>query len=302
MPVTASLTLWGMYQYDPTILSGLQLPDGMDADTVTDNLLLETAALELLYPDPNFLKKAITIWSAERIDVWQKLYNTTVLEYDPIENYDRKEESLETAAGSVVDQRTHNRTAEQSAQVSGSQTGSRNTRTDTAGSDSSSRNTRTDSAGSDSSNRMTRKDTAGSDVTNRIGSNESIAANTAYDSNAFANTAKNNSSGSDQTQASRTETESDSDQTQASRTETGSGSESTDSSSTEASAGRASEKLHEDGSRSSEDQRRVSSRIHGNIGVTTTQQMLQSEREVAEFCMVDYIINDFIGKFCVMVY
>lgn len=260
MPVTASLTLWGMYQYDPTILSGLQLPSGMDADTVTDNLLLETAALELLYPDPNFLRKAITVWSAERIDVWQKLYNTTVLEYDPIENYDRKEESLETAAGSVVDQRTHNRTAEQATQVSGSQIGSRDTKTDTTG----------------------------SDVNNRSGSNESIASNTAYDSNAFADAAKNVSSGSDHTQTSRAET--------------GSGTEKTDSSSTEASAGQASEQLQEDGSRSSSDQRRVTSRIHGNIGVTTTQQMLQSEREVAEFCMVDYIINDFIGKFCVMVY
>ena len=260
MPVTASLSLWGLYQYDPTILSGLQLPDGMDADTVIDNLLLETSAMDLLYPDPNFFKKAVTVWSAERIDVWQKLYNTTVLEYDPIENYDRKEESLETAAGSVVDQRIHNRTAEQSTQVSGSQTGNRNTRTDTAG----------------------------SDVNNRSANNESTASNTAYDSIAFADAAKTVSSGTDQTQASRTET--------------GSGSESTDSSSTEASAGRASEQLREDGSRSSEDQRRLSSRIHGNIGVTTTQQMLQSEREVAEFCMVDYIINDFISKFCVMVY
>ena len=44
------------------------------------------------------------------------------------------------------------------------------------------------------------------------------------------------------------------------------------------------------------------SRVHGNIGVTTTQQMLKSEREVAEFCMVDYIVNDFISRFCVMVY
>lgn len=260
MPVTASLTLWGMYQYDPTILSGLQLPDGMDADTVTDNLLMETSALEILYPDPNFLKKAITVWSEERLDVWQKLYNTTVLEYDPIENYDRKEESLETAAGSVVDQRTHNRTAEQVTQVSGSQIGNRDTRTNTTG----------------------------SDATTRSGSNESIASNTAYDTNAFADASKNVSSGNDQTQASRLET--------------GSGTEKTGSSSTEASAGQASEKLQEDGSRSSSDQRRVTSRIHGNIGVTSSQQLIMAEREVAEFCMVDYIVNDFIGKFCVMVY
>ena len=62
------------------------------------------------------------------------------------------------------------------------------------------------------------------------------------------------------------------------------------------------ENISGSGNRSSTDLRRLSSRIHGNIGVTTSQQMIMSEREVAEFCMVDYIVNDFISRFCVMVY
>ena len=36
----------------------------------------------------------------------------------------------------------------------------------------------------------------------------------------------------------------------------------------------------------------VTSRIHGNIGVTTSQQMLMSERDVANFSLIKIIAND----------
>lgn len=40
----------------------------------------------------------------------------------------------------------------------------------------------------------------------------------------------------------------------------------------------------------------------GNIGVTTTQQMIKEEREIAEFNLYDYIAEDFKNRFCLMVY
>lgn len=40
----------------------------------------------------------------------------------------------------------------------------------------------------------------------------------------------------------------------------------------------------------------------GNIGVTTTQSMIQEEREISEFDIIQYIINDFKTRFCIMVY
>ena len=43
-------------------------------------------------------------------------------------------------------------------------------------------------------------------------------------------------------------------------------------------------------------------RIHGNIGVTTTQQMIKEQREVAEFSVERYIIDDFIHRFCLLIY
>lgn len=42
--------------------------------------------------------------------------------------------------------------------------------------------------------------------------------------------------------------------------------------------------------------------VHGNIGVTTSQQMLMSERDVAEFSIYDVIAQDFAREFCLYVY
>lgn len=184
MAVSAQVSLWGMYQAEPTILDGLALPSGMDADVLKQNLLLETESMEILYPSAPFLKAAITVWSAERLEVWEKLYETTQLQYEPLENYDRQEESNSSNA-------------------------------------------------SVSSGNTT--------VTN---------SSTAYNSNTFADTAKSNTAGSNQGNSSGT----------------------------------------------------FRSRVHGNIGVTTSQQMLTAQREVVQFCMTQYIIDDFISRFCLGVY
>ena len=48
--------------------------------------------------------------------------------------------------------------------------------------------------------------------------------------------------------------------------------------------------------------RTYSDRETGNIGVTETQTMIQDERTVVDFNMSQIIINDFISRFCILVY
>lgn len=55
-----------------------------------------------------------------------------------------------------------------------------------------------------------------------------------------------------------------------------------------------------DSERSFTDSRTMNAR--GNIGVTTTQEMIQQEREVSQFSLIDYIVNDFKNQFCLLVY
>lgn len=99
MSQSATMSLMGLYNYDPDLFSGMSWPEGFPEDNqpvFINNLLVETANLEILYPDPVFMKQMIAAWSSKQVDVWTKMYNTTKFEYDPIVNYDRTEESTDT--------------------------------------------------------------------------------------------------------------------------------------------------------------------------------------------------------------
>lgn len=106
--VTANISVLGLYVYDPTIFDGLSVPDGVNRETVVQNLLAELSGLEIIYPDAEFMRRFIPLWSAKELPVWQKLYNTTVLEYDPIMNYDRTESIKSKRKATSVNTNTPN--------------------------------------------------------------------------------------------------------------------------------------------------------------------------------------------------
>lgn len=155
--------------------------------------------MEVLYPNLEFFAMRIGMWSRKHQYNWKKLYDTTLLEYNPIENYDRMEEWNDTDT------------------ESGSST-----------------------------------------VTNEIMNTGTVTEqNTAFNAG-LADHAKEIS---------------DND-----TTNNGSGTNKRDAKHTR------------------------SGRAHGNIGVTTSQQMIQSEREVAMFNIYDIIAESFVENFCLMVY
>lgn len=94
MPGT--LSLLGLYQYNEQLFDGFRIPTGVDKDILVQNLLAETAEFEILYPDPEFMANMISVWSAKELPVWEELEQTLHYDYDPISNYDRKEESTNT--------------------------------------------------------------------------------------------------------------------------------------------------------------------------------------------------------------
>lgn len=57
-----------------------------------------------------------------------------------------------------------------------------------------------------------------------------------------------------------------------------------------------------DGDKSGNSSTTHAGRVHGNIGVTTTQQMIQSELELAKFNIYETIADSFVQEFCLMVY
>lgn len=88
----AKWTLMGMYNYDNTIFNEMVLPTGIDADLFKSSLLIEKGEFEVLFPDPDFMKNAIKVWSAKWFRTFSEWLKGTQAEWNPIYNYDRYEE------------------------------------------------------------------------------------------------------------------------------------------------------------------------------------------------------------------
>lgn len=89
---TAKWTLMGMYNYDNTIFNEMVLPTGIDADLFKSSLLIEKGEFEVLFPNPDFMKNAIKVWSAKWYRTFSEWLRGTQAQFNPIYNYDRYEE------------------------------------------------------------------------------------------------------------------------------------------------------------------------------------------------------------------
>ena len=90
------ISFLGLYTWDDTLFENLALPEGFTKkkkNILINNLLMETAELEVIYPDPGFMKNAIEAWSGKEVINWERLYKLMLMEYNPIENYNRVEDS-----------------------------------------------------------------------------------------------------------------------------------------------------------------------------------------------------------------
>lgn len=224
----ATLSILGLYQREPTLFDELELPGSMNKDVLIDNILYETATLEAYYPDPNFMKFMIGRWSFMNQSVWQKLYDTTVLEYNPIFNYDRTEEWSENEQ--MLDKRT----------LTGTE---RETSTDNSSGEIRSSGTvqsELNVSGYNESSYVPREQT--------IETPDTLTSNTS-ETDRIVSIDKNDTENMDRKR----------------------------------------------------DNIRTG-RAFGNIGVTTTQQMIQQERETVLFNMYKVITDSFIERFCLMIY
>lgn len=218
----AMLSIYGLWTWDHSVLDGLKahapsiIVDGvthsMDGDLLCDNVLLELTELEVIYPDPDFMKMAIERWAAKRQGTWEELFKTMFYDYDPIENYYRKEH--------WTDDFTHGHKRD------------------------------TD---------LTHGHKVTMDVDDTTTNYE-----TGYNGSTFGETSKTTFQNDD--------------------TETHSGKDTT----------------NETNSGTDKDVRDGYAR--GNIGVMSTQQMIEMQRETVLFNMYDIIIQEFKERFCIMVY
>ena len=248
MALRATMSLLGLYQADPTLFDNLELPEGLEADTLRDNMISELAELEVIYPDPVFMKSAIGFWSKKQIRVWTELYDTLLYEYNPIWNKDGTRTETRDLAGTedVTDGNSHIHDV----------TSTRNL--------------------ANSHDVTTTRNLAHTDDSTTTESIFGFNSSTAADAN-------------------KTVLDNDTSDTGTIR-DAGSGSDT----GTIRDAGTSSDTRSID--RDTTDTGTVTIVEQGNIGVTSTQELIQRQREVVQFNVYDYIIADFRNRFCLMVY
>lgn len=206
--------------FDSTLFDGLQLPEGVDKKLVINCIIERHGNTALAHPDPKWMRHYIGTWSARRLPIWQKLDATLHLEYNPIENYDRKED--------IEEKRTTGRTSSSSASSTNGET----------------------NAEERSENQTSLHD---------------VSAENASDYQA-------------------------------------------DSKDTVTGGGTSSYRRDIDTSSEISGQENVtdtfthSNRTHGNIGVTTSQQMIQAERDLVRYSLIEEIAEDYRDAFCLDVY
>ena len=80
-----------MDQHDDDLFSNLSVPEGLEKDTLVENILLRGGEFEVVYSDPTFMQYAIGTWSRKWYRTMQKWLEALSIDYNPLENYDRYE-------------------------------------------------------------------------------------------------------------------------------------------------------------------------------------------------------------------
>ena len=90
----ATLSIMGLYTADNTIFDYMVFPtefNDAEKENTIQSILFDLCNLEILYPNPNVMKNLIGVWSKKELPVWQRIHTASLIEYNPLENYNRTE-------------------------------------------------------------------------------------------------------------------------------------------------------------------------------------------------------------------
>jgi len=86
-------SLHGCYQYDPTLFDDIELPEAVDKEVLVNVIMKSSGELFPYHQVPAQLKLNITFWFRRMKYNFGRLAEAMTIEYSPVENYDRYEDS-----------------------------------------------------------------------------------------------------------------------------------------------------------------------------------------------------------------
>jgi hypothetical protein len=294
--VDTLLSIITMYRYDPSLFDDMVIPPELDKELLTDNIMLELGELELLYNDPNIMKFAIGRWSAKELKKWQDLYKTTTLEYNPIENYNRTEEFTDAETRALSKNNTQTRDLATTGNETRDLAGTNNETRTLAGTNNETRDLETGIVGI--------TDTTDNDA--QGGTNSTKREVSAYNTTALATdsieTQTLGATNAKTVHTETTQTGADTGTVNTATTDTGTVNTATTDTGAVGTATTDTGTVTDAATDTGTVEITKTGNAKGNIGVTTTQQMIEAERDVVKFNIYDYILQSFKARFCILVY
>ena len=283
----ARITLWGFYQYDKTLFDNIVLPDGIDKDNLVADIMRNSGDLYPYHQIPEYLKSNITFWFSRRLFDFDRMYKSLRMEYSPIDNYNRIDDIKREYKDSGSDTETTTLGSSTTSKHSGT-----DTETTTLGSSTTSKHSGSDTETTTLGSSTTSSHT-GTDTENTQGSGSKEKGVSAYNEDGYTNREKDTEThNSNNTQTFNSTV-----------TNTGSGSDTQEQrfDSTVTNTGSGSDKTQTDyGKQRTETE---STHIHGNIGVTSTQELIESEMSLrAKHDIYKIISKEFERELLVQIY
>lgn len=289
----ATMTLMGLCEYAGTDWLESALHEGLpaeflarvSAENIAEYVILENAELEVLYPDPDMMSTAVALWAQSMQRPWARAYKAMVSEYDPLWNTDRHE--------------TEDITEDETRDLTDNSTGSASHEGKSGSSEKTTDNGTTEAKDTTAETGSTKANATVDASGEETGTTKTGVS--AYNSGSYApkdmqdttDTTTSHSTSDSSGESSRDETGTHTGSTSSSGTSEASGSESISESHTgqdkhTGTIGRTHHHEH---------------RAWGNIGITTSQQMLKEELDIAPFLNFEKLVaDDFRKRFCLLVY
>lgn len=264
------------------------IPEGLDKDTIINDIVYRAGDFPLLYINPDYTRFSLGAFSAKWLDTWEKWYAALSEEYDPLENYNRYEEYEDKHTGT------------QTNALTGSDT----------------------TANTGNQSRSGQIQTIGTDTTTETGTNT----NERYDTNRNVEQVQNeettkhykyayNENDDDTLPKPHSEDSSEggsnkTDNTQFSSVSTDTPNLTTtlnrnmrDTTQDQIITSQSETKtLNESNQRTDNLKINHTAHLYGNIGITTSQQMLKEEIEIRKNNIYNMIADMVIQEFCIMIY
>lgn len=86
------ITLTGFYRWNPNLFADCLIPQNVSRETLVHRIIRTCGELYPYQQDGDELKVSIDEWFSTRLDGWNRIVKALSAEYNPIENYDRKED------------------------------------------------------------------------------------------------------------------------------------------------------------------------------------------------------------------